>query len=240
MMQRAVILCASVCSTGVALASHASVAEYISGVAWKSAVNHQFNRIAFTDIRNNIIVSDQYNHLGVTFYALNLVTGPVTYFPNDAWGVRGLPSLSMKFGGLKHWVAVDHAGPARFELYRQGQLIHVSQISIFSGVGNFAGMLSTEPFDEVQIRTLSPFVDHVYIDDVYWGPRDCPADLAPEDLPNGTVNVDDLLAVINAWGPCGNPTNCPADIAPAGPPVGNDVVNVDDLLAVINGWGACP
>jgi len=53
----------------------------------------------------------------------------------------------------------------------------------------------------------------------------------------GQVNVDDLLAVINAWGPCADPNNCPADIVPPG---GNNVVNVDDLLAVINGWGACP
>ena len=48
------------------------------------------------------------------------------------------------------------------------------------------------------------------------------------------VNVNDLLAVINAWGPCGG---CPADIAPARP---DGQVNVNDLLAVINGWGACP
>jgi hypothetical protein len=54
---------------------------------------------------------------------------------------------------------------------------------------------------------------------------------------NQVVNVDDLLAVINAWGPCANPNNCPADISPPG---GNDVVNVDDLLGVINGWGNCP
>jgi len=58
----------------------------------------------------------------------------------------------------------------------------------------------------------------------------CPADVNH----SGAVNVDDLLAVINSWGPC---AGCPADIAPAG---GNGQVNVDDLLAVINGWGACP
>ena len=54
---------------------------------------------------------------------------------------------------------------------------------------------------------------------------------------DGTVNVQDLLAVIGAWGACANPNDCPADIAPAG---GNDVVNVEDLLAVIGAWGACP
>lgn len=52
---------------------------------------------------------------------------------------------------------------------------------------------------------------------------------------SGAVNVDDLLAVINSWGPC---AGCPADIAPQ--PNGNDVVNVDDLLMVINFWGPCP
>ena len=55
----------------------------------------------------------------------------------------------------------------------------------------------------------------------------CPADITG----NGNVNVDDLLAVINAWGPC---PGCPADIN------GSGTVNVDDLLAVINAWGPCP
>jgi len=65
----------------------------------------------------------------------------------------------------------------------------------------------------------------------------CIGDIAPRGSPNGIVNVDDLLAVINAWGSCANPKNCPADISPTG---GNDVVNVDDLLALINAWGNCP
>jgi hypothetical protein len=42
------------------------------------------------------------------------------------------------------------------------------------------------------------------------------------------VDVDDLLAVINAWGPC---VQCPADVT------GDGVVDVNDLLAVINNWG---
>jgi hypothetical protein len=53
---------------------------------------------------------------------------------------------------------------------------------------------------------------------------------------NGIVNVDDLLAVITAWGACPNPpATCPSDVAP--PPNGNGLVNVDDLLAVIVNWG---
>jgi hypothetical protein len=65
----------------------------------------------------------------------------------------------------------------------------------------------------------------------------CPADIAPPGG-DGQVNVNDLLAIINAWGPCpAPPQTCPADIAPPG---GDGIVNVNDLLAVINAWGPCP
>ena len=62
----------------------------------------------------------------------------------------------------------------------------------------------------------------------------CPADIVDDN----TVNIDDLLAVISAWGACANCTACPADIAPAG--CLNCAVNIDDLLAVISAWGPCP
>jgi len=52
---------------------------------------------------------------------------------------------------------------------------------------------------------------------------------------DNVVNVSDLLAVIAAWGPCGDPKDCPADIAP--PPTGDGQVNVSDLLMVVANWG---
>ena len=55
----------------------------------------------------------------------------------------------------------------------------------------------------------------------------CPADITHD----GSVNVADMLAVINSWGPC---AGCPTDLNSDG------VVNVGDLLTVINSWGACP
>jgi hypothetical protein len=55
----------------------------------------------------------------------------------------------------------------------------------------------------------------------------CPGDIDG----NGVVDVDDLTAVILAWGPCGPP--CPPDTD------GNGVVDVDDLTEVILGWGEC-
>jgi hypothetical protein len=47
---------------------------------------------------------------------------------------------------------------------------------------------------------------------------------------NGSVNIDDVLLIVNSWGSIG--LN-PADLD------GSGVVDIDDLLAVINAWGAC-
>jgi hypothetical protein len=44
------------------------------------------------------------------------------------------------------------------------------------------------------------------------------------------VNVNDLLEVISAWGPCPPNQSCSADIT------GDGVVNVNDLLLVISNW----
>jgi hypothetical protein len=48
------------------------------------------------------------------------------------------------------------------------------------------------------------------------------------------VGVGDLLAIIEAWGPCGKTKPCYTDL--------NDDNNVDvsDLLILIGNWGVCP
>ena len=48
---------------------------------------------------------------------------------------------------------------------------------------------------------------------------------------SGAVDVNDMLAVINAWGPC---DHCAMDFN------GDGQINVLDLLVVVNGWGPCP
>jgi hypothetical protein len=58
---------------------------------------------------------------------------------------------------------------------------------------------------------------------------DCIADING----SGAVDVDDLIAVILAWGACENPGNCPPDVDHSG------TVDVDDLVAVVLAWGPC-
>lgn len=66
--------------------------------------------------------------------------------------------------------------------------------------------------------------------------------LTPEDCgvqgdTNGdsVINLDDLPAIVNFWGPCpSRPTDCDGDVHPF--PIGNGVIDMDDLLLVINNW----
>ncbi|MEE2906834.1 MAG: hypothetical protein VX527_03280, partial [Planctomycetota bacterium] len=69
-------------------------------------------------------------------------------------------------------------------------------------------------------------------------PEVCAADVSgPDDVPDGYVNVSDLLAVIGNWGMTGDGTYRPVgDCAPM--PNGDCTVNVSDLLAVIGDWGS--
>jgi hypothetical protein len=74
----------------------------------------------------------------------------------------------------------------------------------------------------------------------YVNPNEAPFEAKVDAIPisgdvdsNGVVDIDDLVAVINGWGPCAEPCPpfCEADVTE------DCTVNIDDLLAVINGWG---
>jgi hypothetical protein len=69
-------------------------------------------------------------------------------------------------------------------------------------------------------------------------PAVCSADVSgPDGVPDGLVNVQDLLTVIGNWGQVGDGTFRPqGDCAPMD--YGDCTVNVQDLLAVIAQWGS--
>ena len=47
---------------------------------------------------------------------------------------------------------------------------------------------------------------------------------------DGTVDIDDLFAILAAWGPC---DGCPEDVNADG------VVDIDDIFEVLANWGPC-
>jgi hypothetical protein len=58
------------------------------------------------------------------------------------------------------------------------------------------------------------------------------------DEPDGYIGVADFFAVLQAWGPCANPSDCPANIV-------DDLqnpeyaVDIDDFFFVLQHWGPC-
>src|SRR5690606_13589263 len=63
----------------------------------------------------------------------------------------------------------------------------------------------------------------------------CPGDLTGSGgMPDGVVDVQDLLALLTAWGPCPQPGDCAADLNDSG------AVDVQDMLVLLASWGVCP
>jgi len=70
------------------------------------------------------------------------------------------------------------------------------------------------------------------IDGGFWAGGIVAAPPCPEDLDgSGTVDFNDLLSVLNAFGTC---AGCPEDLD------GNGTVDFNDLLTVLNAFGPCP
>lgn len=57
-------------------------------------------------------------------------------------------------------------------------------------------------------------------------PAECPGDVNA----SGAVDIDDVFAVLAAWGDC---PGCPEDLN------GDNVVDIDDLFAILANWGPC-
>ena len=99
--------------------------------------------------------------------------------------------------------------------------------------GNFGWVLIG---NEVDLHSVKKFASREW-DSASQRPRlvitfDPPAKECPEDIDDsGDVGFSDLLAVLNAWGPC---PSCPEDID------GDETVGFSDLISILNSWGPCP
>ncbi len=170
-------------------------------------------------------------------------THTVTVAPND--NLFFSPSaITITVGDTVHWVWGGF-----FHNVRSG-ILGQPTTAFYSGPPANPGTTFDVVFDQAFLNA-HPAVNNVY--PYYCEPHGflgmtgsitvdipvlpCDGDITPAGG-NGVVNIDDLVAVLNAFGPCPPPpANCAADITPAG---GNGVVNIDDLVAVLNAFGACP
>jgi MYXO-CTERM domain-containing protein len=146
------------------------VIEFEEKADWIDSVG-EFTTIGFNDLPDGTWVFEQYAHLGAHFVdgADIVLCCSEVVFPEDGAGLDGNSEIRVTFDMPLWYVAIDYPGTAQFELFDGGELIYTS--SPFYGddlSGNFAGLLSTEMFDEVRIT--DPVGSEVVLDDLHFGP----------------------------------------------------------------------
>ena len=150
-------------------ASHtaASAIEFTDKSEWEAAVG-AFTTLDFDIQPQGTPITNQYAHLGVNVTGAAFSHSAPGYV-NDEWGMFASGGAWVHFNSPQNWVAVDYPGEIQIQLFQLGVLIYTSTYFVPSGTGNFAGLWSPIPFDEVHLRRLAPSSVNVFIDDLHFG-----------------------------------------------------------------------
>lgn len=146
----------------------AAVLEFTDRAAWFAAAG-QVTTIGFTDFPHGTHLTTQYDELGVLFTdGLDVVLCCDDHvFPNDGAGLNSVGSTTLAFTTPQNSIAVDFPGDVQFRLFSGGALIYTSSPFGFGGIGNFAGLISSQAFDVALISC--PVGGDAFIDDLHFG-----------------------------------------------------------------------
>jgi hypothetical protein len=114
-------------------------------------------------------IDEQYAYLGVHFvdgYDFVLCCD-YEIFPEDGAGLDGNELIDLVFDAPMYWIAADFPGLLLIDLYYEDELFYSSNVFGVGGVGNFGGLVSTDPFGRAVIWDYD---DNVVLDDLYFGP----------------------------------------------------------------------
>jgi hypothetical protein len=134
---------------------------------WLDAAG-EHTTIDFTGFPEGTWITEQYAYLGTHFVdGADLIQETEIGYPQDGWGLIGFDEIRVTFDEPIYSIGADFPGGARFDLYWQGVPIHFSPFFGGSGPGQFGGLVSDEPFDEVRIWDIDLAV---FVDNLYFGP----------------------------------------------------------------------
>jgi hypothetical protein len=188
-----------------------SALEFKDRDAWFASVE-ALTTITFTELPNGTFVTNQYDELGVLFTdGLDIILCCGNNFPNDGSGLNGVTSTALTFTMPQYSIAVDFPGAAQLRLFSAGALIYTSSWFGISGVGNFGGLISSQPFDAVLIT--DPVDNALVIDDLHFG---VPAPGAPSLLAAGALWLDRRHRRRRASARAGCGTTFPSASTPTG------------------------
>jgi hypothetical protein len=153
-------------ATGSAQSLSATVTQYENKMQWQQAVANNFTTLDFTGFPKFTLLTTQYVNLGAIFDGTDDVE-TASAFINDGWGLEGNGDIFVNFTQPMYYIATDFPGFLQYKLYFQNQLIFTSSVFSQGFVGNFAGLISTTPFDRAQL--IDP-TGGAAIDDLFFGP----------------------------------------------------------------------
>jgi hypothetical protein len=163
-------------------------------------------------------------------FGLNATDLQVAVNESDAaiFGCRAGPNADYGVWAWTTWKGLFAAAPPQAALYAGNDELmgtisgaHIASIDAGSIVSFSRGLNADGEF-ALKVN----FVSQSGYQGVFFGTLPIPGDQNND----GSVNIDDLLIVINSWGPCPCDEPCFGDT--------NDTrsVDVDDLLLIINNW----
>lgn len=152
---------------------HASIVTTTDPEEWFGTAG-PVTALDFTDLALSEFVTDQYTHLGVTFFG-TAIGHQASYFQTDGHGILGWthPLIELEFHAARTEFAIEIASfTMEVHLYLGDSAI--GSVNVSSQSGKFRGFTLSEPFDRVHL--ISQTVTG--IDNLYFGaPIPAPAAL---------------------------------------------------------------
>jgi MYXO-CTERM domain-containing protein len=146
----------------------ADIVEYRDKEEWEAAAG-SWSTADFTGFPMGTPIDEQYAYLGVHFVDGYDFVVLGTSYPNDGAGLDGNELVDLVFDAPMYSIAADFPGFLGFDLYFEGEFFHKSSEFGASGVGNFGGLVSTEPFDRAVLWEYGTY-PNVNLDDLHFGP----------------------------------------------------------------------
>ncbi|MHC4349561.1 MAG: hypothetical protein ACYS15_13635 [Planctomycetota bacterium] len=152
-----------------AASAQGGVIEFTDKDDWLAAVG-AFTTLTFTEFPDETLITDQYEELGVLFTDGNdtITCCDDIQYPNDGSGLYGNGTIRLTFSAPQAYIGIDYWSTAGFHLYSEGELVYSTTAYFSGGPGSFAGLLSSDFFDEA-LLTFNPALASVRMDDLHFG-----------------------------------------------------------------------
>lgn len=172
------------------------------------------------------LVLDVYTGTSYRFFALDYNPVDDLFYGYTEYGDSGLYSINIDTGDMIKLAGTIPASNG------QGRGMAVGNNTVYLTATRGDDEIPSFAYDISQgvggewVGFTNAYPNHHSTGGAAWIPGPCVEDVNTD----GIVNIDDVFAVLAAWGPC---SDCIEDVNDDG------VVDIDDLFAILAAWGPC-